>query len=92
MNFGIGMTSRIYADFNSGGTNGEPCWLLRYGEDFRPLDQVALELGLREGMTVTLYYADASEEFEVNAKLMDTADSAVRWQALPDWDTMRRIR
>lgn len=81
---------RIYADFNSGGTNGEPCWCLRH--DSRPLDEVAEQLGLRDGMTVTLYYADAAEEFEVRAALIDTAESIARWRALPDWNTMRRLR
>ena len=54
------MTLRIYADFNSGGAPGHgACWLLRYGPELRLLDEVAEELGLQAGMTVTLYYARA---------------------------------
>lgn len=87
------MTLRIYADFNSGGSPGHgPCWLLRYGSERRPLDEVASALGLRPGMVVTLFYADESEEFEVSAVLEEHEDPAVRWQALPDWSTVRRLR
>lgn len=87
----MNMALRIYADFNSGGTNGEPCWLLRYGDQLRPLDEVAQELGLRDGMLVMLFYADPREEFEVGATLIRSVD-APTWRALPDWDTMVRIR
>ena len=88
---------RIYADFNSGGSLGDgPCWLLRYGPDRRPLDEVADQLGLRAGMAVILFNAeelgDYAEEFEVDAVLEDHADSRIRWQALPDWSTYRLIR
>jgi hypothetical protein len=87
------MILRIYADFNSGGLTGEGrCWLLRYGIPRKPIDEIADELGLVHGMRVTLFYEDESEEFEVSAMLERHADSAVRWQALPDWNTMRRIR
>ena len=74
------MTLRIYADFNSGGSPGHgPCWLLRYGPQRVPLDDVAAELGLRAGMVVTLYYEEnhegQSEGFEV-----DTL-TAIRWRS-----------
>lgn len=91
------MTLRIYADFNSGGTPGHgACWLLRYGPDRRPLDDVAAELGLRPSMLVTLYYEEQSqgyaEEFEVSAILEEHPDARVRWWALPDWNTFRRLK
>ena len=89
------MTPRIYADFNSGGAPGHgACWLLRYGPDRRPLDEVAEELGLRPGMIVTLFYqeelGDQAEEFEVSA-VLEKSDEGVRWRALPNWGTLRRI-
>jgi hypothetical protein len=84
---------RIYADFNSGGAPGHgACWLLRYGPEKRHLDEVAEELGLRPGMTVTLFYEDPSEEFEVSAVLEEHDDPVVHWRALPDWSTRRQIR
>jgi hypothetical protein len=87
------MTLRIYADFNSGGLEGQgPCWLLRYGMPRKPLDEVAGELELTDGMAVTLFYEDGVEEFEVTARLQRHDVASVRWQALPDWSTMRRIR
>ena len=65
---------RIYADFNSVyGEDGNTCWCLCYGSPLRPLDDVAGELGLRDGMPVILYYEDESEEFEVSAVLVETA-------------------
>ena len=82
---------RIYADFNSGGNHGDPCWCLKYGPNFQHLDDVALELSLRPGLFVTLYYSDEAEEFEVEGRLERHAAPPV-WQALPDWTTMRRIR
>jgi hypothetical protein len=86
------MTLRIYADFNSGGSPGHgPCWLLRYGPQLRDLNEVAEELGLRPGQQVTLFHKDEGEEFEVKAAL-EMHDSLLRWQALPDWSTFRRIR
>jgi hypothetical protein len=87
------MTVRIYADFNSGGAPGKgPCWCLRYGNEFQPLDEVAGELGLQPGMQVTLYYEEPSEEFEVSATLERNNGVGVQWSALPDWSTRRRIR
>lgn len=91
------MTLRIYADFNSGGAPGHgACWLLRYGPERRPLDDLAGELGLRPGMAVTLFYEEQSqgyaEEFEVSAVLEEHRDASVRWWALPDWSTFRRIK
>jgi hypothetical protein len=88
------MTLRIYADFNSGGSPGAgPCWCLRYGDPMRHLDEVADELGLSEGMPVTLFYEDDSEEFEVSATLEKReASVANKWVAHPDWTTMHRIR
>jgi len=91
------MTLRIYADFNSGGSPGHgSCWLLRYGPQRRPLDDVAEELGLRSGMTVTLYYeeefGDQAEGFEVTAVLEEHNDPVVRWRALPDWTSVKRTR
>ena len=87
------MIGRIYADFSSGGSPGRgACWCLRWGSEKRPLDSVAEGLNLRDGMQVTLYYEDPSEEFEVFATLFKT-DSAVNiWHALPDWTTYRLIR
>jgi hypothetical protein len=89
------MTLRLYADFNSGGSPGHgPCWLLRYGDPKRPLDEVAHELQLHPGMTVTLFYEDPAEEFEVSAILEEHAEpnALARWQAMPDWRTYRLIR
>ena len=84
---------RIYADFNSGGSPGAgPCWCLRFGIDRKPLDDLAAELGLVDGLEVVLYYEDASEEFEVRAHLISPKNSGDPWQALPDWQTERRIR
>jgi len=87
------MALRIYADFNSGGSPGKgACWCLRYGDPLRPLDNVADELRIEVGTVVTLYYEDPSEEFEVSAVMERMGDSAVKWAALPDWSTFRRIR
>ena len=84
---------RIYADFNSGaGTDEDPCWCLRFGSPLRPLDEVAAELNLRDGMPVLLYYEDPSEEFEVSAVLVKRGTVVPQWRARADWDTMRRIR
>ena len=55
----------------------------------RPLDDCAAELRLEVGMPVTLFYEDPSEEFEVSAVLELNND---KWMALPDWNTMRRLR
>jgi hypothetical protein len=85
------MTLRIYADFNSVGP-GDLYWCLRYGPDLRPLDEVAEELGLREGMKVTIYHEDSEEEFEVSAALTKIDGPDPRWQALADMGTFRRIR
>lgn len=89
------MTLRIYADFNSGGSPGHgPCWLLRYGPDMKHLDEMAIQLRLEPGVSVTLYHEDESEEFEVSAVLErhDEPNAWARWQALPDWNTFRRLR
>jgi hypothetical protein len=45
-------------------------------------------------MTVTLFYEDPAEEFEVSAILEEHAEpnAWARWQALPDWRTYRVIR
>jgi hypothetical protein len=85
------MILRIYADFNSVGP-GDLYWCLRYGPTFRPLDEVAEELGLYEGMKVTLYYEDTDEEFEVSAVLSKNDGSGPHWQALADMSSFRRIR
>jgi hypothetical protein len=81
---------------NSGGSPGHgPCWLLRYGPEFRHLDEVADDLGLCAGMVVTLFYEEEyeghREAFEVSAVLEDHPDSNVRWQALPDWTARRDL-
>jgi hypothetical protein len=90
------MTSplRIYADFNSVyGEGGSICWCLRFGTDRRPLDDVARELDLRDGMPVILYYEDRSELFEVSAILLQQPESQLpRWHAKADWSTKRQIR
>ncbi len=88
------MPLRIYADFNSGGSPGSgPCWNLRYGPDFTPFDEIALDLGARDGMTVVLFYEDPSEEFEVDAELIENSlTDFPMWVALPDWTTRRDIR
>lgn len=90
------MTLRIYADFNSGGSPGHgACWLLCYGPERVPLDEVATELQLRPGMVVTLFYeekyGELSEGFEVSAVLEEHDDPTVRWRALPDWATRRDL-
>lgn len=86
------MSLRIYADFNSGGLNGEPCWLLRYGPEMRPLGECADMLGLMDGMEVVLFHEDLCEEFEVSAKLIAPRGPGHSWKALPEWDTLRHIR
>jgi hypothetical protein len=43
-------------------------------------------------MSVTLYYEDPSEEFEVMALLERTDNDVAKWVAVPDWSTFRRIR
>jgi hypothetical protein len=85
---------RIYADFNSVyGEDGSVCWCLRYGSALTALDDLAEQLGLREGMPVVLYYEDESEEFEVSAVLMEQTPGIVpRWHARADWQTRRQIR
>ncbi|WP_409753929.1 hypothetical protein [Brevundimonas sp.] len=80
---------RIYADFNSGGTNDTACWCLRYNGAL--LDDLERELNLREGQAVVLYYEDPAEEFEVDATL-EIHTAFAKWQAMPDWSTMRRLR
>jgi hypothetical protein len=87
------MSLRIYADFNSGGSSDrDPCWCLRYGKDFRPLDELETELELQDGMPVILYYEDSSEEFEVSATLRRSDAPSNRWRAFPDWKTYRKLR
>jgi len=84
---------RIYADFKSGGSPGiVPCWCLRYGKDIRPLDDVAEELALKDGMIVTLFYEDESEELEVDGRLEEDPKSKIKWVAFPDWSTYRLLR
>jgi hypothetical protein len=88
---------RIHADLNSGGSPGHgACWLPKYGPGLRPLDEVAGELHLWDGMPVLLYYEERSEtyeeEFEVSAVLEERKDSNIRWWAMPDWSTFRRIK
>jgi hypothetical protein len=85
---------RIYADFNScmDDDRGTWCWCLRHEGTL--LDEAAPALGAYDGMPVTLFYEDPEEEFEVEAILGHIAEPGwdVRWMALPNWDTMRRIR
>ncbi len=66
-------------------------WRLRYGSPLRDLDEFTEELGLCDGMPVTLYYEDESEEFEVSAVLVEAATHP-RWHARADWKTRRQIR
>ena len=80
---------RFYADFNSGGSHGDACWCLCYQGE--PLDGCERELRLQEGQHVVLYYEDSSEEFEVDA-VLELHTNVPRWQALPNWETMRRLR
>lgn len=86
-------TLRIFADFNACSSDFK-YWILQYGPDRRPLDDVAKELGLRnEGMPVTLYYEDTEEEFEVSAVLfLEEYDTYERWEAAADMNTFKRIR
>lgn len=87
------MTPRIYADFNSGGWEGQPCWCLRYGDgERRSLDEFEDELQLTDGMIVVLFYEDPGEEFEVMGTLERSSDSGPRWLGRPDWNTLRYIR
>jgi hypothetical protein len=85
---------RIYADFNSciGDDRGTWCWLLRYNGKL--LDEVAASLEIHDGMSVTLYYEDPGEEFEVDAILGHVANPGWdnMWVALPDWATICRLR
>ncbi len=85
---------RIYADFNScmEDDRGVWCWLLRHDE--RLLDKVGDMLGLRDGLPVTLFYEDSGEEVEVDAVLGHIATPGwdAMWMALPDWNTLRRLR
>jgi len=85
---------RIYADFNScmEDDRGVWCWLLRHNGTL--LDDVATSLEIYEGMPVTLYYEDPADEFEVDAILGHLVEPGWNnmWMALPDWNTMRRLR
>lgn len=83
---------RIFADFNSlYGEGGGTYWCLSYGSPPKSLDDVAAELGLRNGMAVVLYYEDESEQFEVSAVLIETTTLS-RWHARADWRTRRQLR
>jgi hypothetical protein len=90
------MALRIYADFNSvtgpDATGREWCWCLLYKK--QPLDDVAAELGLVEGMPVTLFYTDPSEELEVDGilSLRNPNSWGPRWHAQYDKSAIRRIR
>jgi len=85
---------RIYADFNScmEDDRGVWCWLLRHNGKL--LDDVAATLKLQEGLAATLYYEEPGDYFEVDAVLGHIAKSGwdTMWMALPDWDTVRRVR
>lgn len=85
---------RVYADFNSVyGEGGSICWCLRCGSPLQPLDDLAEDLQLRDGMHVVLYYEDPSEEFEVSAVLIEQPVGVVpRWHARADWKTRKQIR
>jgi hypothetical protein len=77
---------RIYIDTNDMGPDGW-CYLLRYNN--RPLDEVATELRLCEGMPVVLYHSDPSEEFEFDGVLSFREN---RWLARADRGSYRLIR
>ncbi len=56
------------------------------------LDDVASELGLFDGMLVTLLYDDPGEEFEMDGVLGHIADPNWQmWMALYDQKSYRRI-
>ncbi len=81
---------RIWADFNSGGLEGQvPCWCLGYGEKRQALEDVAQELGLRNGLAVIL--CDPDEDFEVDGILEHDSEPA-RWVARADWKTLRKLK
>jgi hypothetical protein len=70
----------------------DPCWCLLYGSPRRPLEEVAVELNLRDGMPVILYYEDPLEEFEVSEELLKRETVASQWRACADWSSRRRIK
>jgi len=85
------MTLRIYADFHSSTAEGW-CWCLRYKS--RPLDEVAEDLGVYEGMRVVLFYSDPAEVLECEGVLSRQPAAnpkAPSWVALPNISTMRRL-
>jgi len=82
---------RIYADFNSG-TFDTGFWCLRYGDEMRPLDEVAEQLQLYPGLRVTLFHADEIEEFECSATLELSATMPARWVARADFSSLTYLR
>ncbi|HEY4214140.1 MAG TPA: hypothetical protein VGM84_21875 [Steroidobacteraceae bacterium] len=91
------MALRIYADLGTiHDSECTVCGRLRHGSgpgnEGRPLDEVAHELGLRIGMPVTLFYEDPAEKIEVSAVLGKEEDAEPQWNARIDWRTIRRLR
>ena len=85
------MSLRIYADFNSSTADGW-CWCLRYKS--RPLDEVAEELGLSEGMRVVLFHSDPAEVLECEGVIScrpAANPNGPRWVAFPNMSTLRRL-
>jgi putative acetyltransferase len=79
---------RVYCDFNDS-TEDERYWILRYRG--RPLEEVAVDLGLKDLDRVVLF--DDAYQFEVDAVLLfDQTDpyfAGKKLCARPDWSTRR---
>jgi hypothetical protein len=57
--------------------------------DGRPLNDIAGELGIVEGMPVVLFYADPAEEFEYDGTISHRQG---RWWGRAKLDTYRLLR
>lgn len=85
------MAIRIYADVNS--IDGSAYWCLSF--DNQPLDEVAEELGIQNGMPAVIYYSDPAEEFEWDGRLWHRPTGpkpAPQWVATVDEHSFRRLR
>ena len=77
---------RLYIDTNDMDHDGW-CSVIRH--EGRPIDEVAAELRLVEGMAVTLFYADPAEEFEYDGGMSYRTN---RWLARADLASYRLLR
>ncbi len=85
------MVLRVYFDPNS--MDNGVYWCLRH--DGIPIDDIAEEIDLHDGINVILFYNDSSEEFEFDGKLYFRPTGllpAPQWVGEIDQTTFRRIR